>query len=59
MFCYIYKDMDYYEQCNDVAYISKVSSKEQFKCFEFKHKPTSIRMVYFIGTEITFSEWRM
>lgn len=57
MFCYIYKDMDKYTQCDDLTTISKVSDKEQFRCFEWKHKPTSTRMVHFNSTEVTFSAW--
>jgi len=68
MFCYWYRDChgkdvvgfdsNKFKQTEsvDIPFLVMLALKEG-RCFEFKHKPTSIRMVYLEGGKITYSAW--
>lgn len=58
MFSYIYKDLPKFEQTSSEEQLKTIAGqKKEFKAFEWKHKPTSIRMVEIIDNKIVYSEW--
>lgn len=71
MYSYWYKDCrgkditgleaQRYIQTSDIQECMKYSTKEEFKCFEWEHKPTRTRMINIVKldgrTEIKTNQW--